>query len=86
MHNGPKLSPKIIREHQSSWNAACCKKRRCSYPGRVFGASLTEQEVNWLIEKEYAHTADDIIWRRSKLGLRLTSAEINTLNKWMENI
>ena len=54
--------------------------------GLYFGASLTEQEVNWLIEKEYAHTADDIIWRRSKLGLRLTSAEINTLNKWMENI
>ena len=54
--------------------------------GIYFGASLTEREVNWLIQKEYAHSADDIIWRRSKLGLRLTSSEISTLNKWMENI
>jgi len=54
--------------------------------GIYFGASLTEREVNWLIQKEYARSADDIIWRRSKLGLRLTSIEISTLNKWMENI
>jgi len=39
--------------------------------------------VVWLIEKEYAQTADDIIWRRSKLGLRLSNQEIKTLSKWV---
>ena len=52
--------------------------------GRDFGASLTEREVVWLIEKEFAHTAEDVVWRRSKLGLRLSAGEIEILNTWME--
>ncbi|MBV0911081.1 glycerol-3-phosphate dehydrogenase [Anianabacter salinae] len=51
--------------------------------GRDFGATLTEAEVRWLADKEYAHTADDVIWRRSKLGLRLTAQEIKDLDDWM---
>ena len=52
--------------------------------GINFGATLTEKEVVWLIEKEYAQTADDIIWRRSKLGLRLSNQEIKALSKWVD--
>ncbi len=43
--------------------------------GRDFGAGLSEREVDYLIANEWAETADDILWRRSKLGLRLTAAE-----------
>ena len=39
--------------------------------GEDFGATLTEREVRWLLEREWARTADDILWRRTKLGLRL---------------
>ena len=38
--------------------------------GRDFGAGLSEREVDYLIEQEWAETADDILWRRSKLGLQ----------------
>jgi glycerol-3-phosphate dehydrogenase len=41
--------------------------------GRDFGAGLTEAEVTYLAEKEWAKSADDVLWRRSKLGLRVTS-------------
>ena len=51
--------------------------------GRDFGATLTETEVLWLMEREYAERADDIVWRRSKLGLRLTSEQISDLDAWM---
>ncbi|AXI42507.1 glycerol-3-phosphate dehydrogenase [Sulfitobacter sp. SK011] len=51
--------------------------------GQDFGANLTEREVNWLIRNEYVRSADDIIWRRSKLGLRLTKKEIDVLDGWM---
>ncbi|MCT4553460.1 MAG: glycerol-3-phosphate dehydrogenase [Pelagimonas sp.] len=51
--------------------------------GRAFGASLSEAEVNWLMDKEYARRADDVVWRRSKLGLRMTSAQIEDLDVWM---
>jgi glycerol-3-phosphate dehydrogenase len=39
--------------------------------GRSFGADLTEAEVSYLAQNEWAETADDILWRRSKLGLRV---------------
>ena len=51
--------------------------------GQNFGSNLTEREVNWLVEREFANTAEDIIWRRSKLGLRMTSKEIDALDSWM---
>jgi len=31
--------------------------------------------VRYLIAHEFARTAEDIVWRRSKLGLRLSAAE-----------
>ncbi len=53
--------------------------------GRNFGWNLTEREVGWLIEKEWARTAADVLWRRSKLGLRLTAAEAADLDDWMRD-
>jgi glycerol-3-phosphate dehydrogenase len=51
--------------------------------GRDFGATLTEAEVTWLMTSEYALSAEDVLWRRSKLGLRLSEAEAHTLSDWM---
>ena len=51
--------------------------------GRDFGASLTEAEVRYLVEQEWARTAEDVVWRRSKLGLRMSAAEIGALDDWM---
>ena len=51
--------------------------------GRPFGAGLTEAEVRYLISSEWARTSEDIVWRRSKLGLRLSSAEIAAIDDWM---
>ena len=51
--------------------------------GRDFGATLTETEVVWLMTREYARTAEDVVWRRNKLGLRMSEAEIENLQDWM---
>ena len=51
--------------------------------GQDFGATLFEREVRWLMEHEFAKRAQDVVWRRSKLGLRMTPAEIKTLDDWM---
>ncbi|QWG19632.1 glycerol-3-phosphate dehydrogenase [Bradyrhizobium sediminis] len=51
--------------------------------GQSFGATLTESEVRYLIANEWARTAEDIVWRRSKLGLRLSAAEVAALEDWM---
>ena len=51
--------------------------------GAHFGATLTEAEVAYLIEREWARSADDVVWRRSKLGLHMTQSEIAALDCWM---
>jgi glycerol-3-phosphate dehydrogenase len=52
--------------------------------GRDFGATLTEAEVVWLMQREWARTAEDVLWRRSKLGLRVSDAEARALDDWMK--
>jgi glycerol-3-phosphate dehydrogenase len=51
--------------------------------GISFGATLTESEVKYLMAEEWARTAEDVVWRRSKLGLRLEAAEVTALEQWM---
>ncbi|MDN3644725.1 glycerol-3-phosphate dehydrogenase [Pontixanthobacter aestiaquae] len=50
--------------------------------GEDFGAGLTEAEVEYLIEHEFAQTADDVLWRRSKLGLHMDDEERKSLESW----
>ena len=52
--------------------------------GEGFAATLTEREIVWLMEKEYARTAQDVVWRRSRLGLRMSKAEVAKLEIWMK--
>ncbi|KAA5605213.1 glycerol-3-phosphate dehydrogenase [Roseospira marina] len=51
--------------------------------GHHFGADLYEVEVRFLMDREWARTAEDVLWRRSKLGLRLTAAEAAALEDWI---
>jgi glycerol-3-phosphate dehydrogenase len=52
--------------------------------GERFGADLTEREVRYLMEHEWARTAEDVLWRRSKLGLRVSKADAQRLDDWMQ--
>ena len=51
--------------------------------GRHYGAGLYEREVQWLVEREYARTAEDVLWRRTKLGLHMSEAEKEAVAKRM---
>jgi glycerol-3-phosphate dehydrogenase len=53
--------------------------------GEDFGATLSEREVRWLMDQEYARAADDIVWRRTKLGLKLKPEDIAALDSWMDD-
>ena len=43
--------------------------------GEDFGHGLTEREVRYLIDREWARSAGDILWRRSKLGLHVDARQ-----------
>jgi len=51
--------------------------------GMRLGADLTAAEVRYLMSQEWARTADDVLWRRSKLGLRFSDAQRADLDRFM---
>jgi glycerol-3-phosphate dehydrogenase len=51
--------------------------------GRAFGAGLTQAEVDYLVAEEWAASAEDVLWRRTKLGLRLDQAQAKALADYL---
>ena len=51
--------------------------------GRDFGATLSEAELRWLMRHEFARSALDVIWRRSKLGLHLSPEQVDEIARFM---
>ncbi len=86
-HDHPFLSEtwarRLIRSYGMNATRMLNGAQRADQLGQHFGQTLHEAEVRWLMTHEFAQTADDIVWRRSKLGLRMTDTEIETLNNWM---
>ena len=52
--------------------------------GALIGPDLFELEVKYLITHEWAQTAEDILWRRTKLGLNFNKRETKHLQSWLE--
>ncbi|OTH00985.1 glycerol-3-phosphate dehydrogenase [Acinetobacter sp. ANC 4973] len=51
--------------------------------GQDFGHGLYAQEVDYLVNQEWAMKSSDVLWRRSKLGLEFTEAEIQVLDEYL---
>lgn len=51
--------------------------------GKEFTAGLYQKEIEYLIQYEWAETAEDILWRRTKLGLYFSEKEVKKLNDWL---
>jgi glycerol-3-phosphate dehydrogenase len=54
--------------------------------GAGYGGDLTEAELHYLVRAEWARAAPDVLWRRSKLGLRLTQAEAVRVDEALQRI
>jgi len=52
--------------------------------GQHFGADLYQREVEFLIAREWARSADDVLWRRSKLGLHLDADQCAAFDNWFK--
>jgi glycerol-3-phosphate dehydrogenase len=52
--------------------------------GQDFGAGLSEREVDYLVREEWAETGDDILWRRSKLGLHMPDEGAERLSNHLD--
>ncbi len=80
---GPSLARRLARYHGTRARELLGDARRLEDLGESFGAELYAREVDWMVREEWAVTADDILWRRSKLGLRLDPAGRARLEAWL---
>jgi glycerol-3-phosphate dehydrogenase len=84
----PAFDPHIIRRLARAYGTRVPEFLRDAHSiadlGRYFGAGLTEAEITYLTEREWAMTAADVVWRRSKLGLRLTKPQIEEIDAFMK--
>ncbi len=74
---------RLIRTYGTDAVEVLGSAERVADLGRDFGATLSEAEVTWLMEKEWARTAEDVLWRRTKLGLRVDADQVGALDGWM---
>ena len=54
--------------------------------GQRFGPDLYEAEIRYLVEHEWAVTAEDVLWRRTKRGLVLSGEETARLDEFMNGL
>ena len=76
---------RLIRAYGTDAHKVLGDARSAQELGLSFGVSLSEREVRWLMTHEFARTADDVLWRRSKLGLRLSQVQRDELAAWMKH-
>ena len=79
----PAWARRLVRSYGTEAGAVLGDARDATGLGEDFGATLSEREVRWMMEREFARTAEDVIWRRSKLGLGMDSGQIARLDDWM---
>lgn len=88
MRDYPFLGECRARRFASSYGSLCLEFlqgcQRQEDLGEDFGAGLTELEADYLTDREWARTVDDVLWRRTKLGLRLTPAQQRRLAEHIE--
>jgi len=75
----------LARRHGSRAERVIGDAQDISELGRDFGGGLYEREVAYFISAEWAQTAEDILWRRSKAGLFLSPAQQAELVRWLRS-
>jgi glycerol-3-phosphate dehydrogenase len=74
---------RLVRAYGTEAATILGEARSAADLGRDFGATLTEAELRWLITREFARTAEDVLWRRTKLGLRMAPEAAAMLDDFM---
>ncbi len=80
----PVWARRMLRAYGTRWATVLGEAASLADLGRDFGHGLSEREVRYLVAHEWAETAEDILWRRSKLGLRFDAAQAQALTDFLD--
>jgi glycerol-3-phosphate dehydrogenase len=81
---GRDLVDSIVRRHGSLTPKILRDAKYAEGLGRNFGGGLTQHEVEYLVAEEWAQTAEDILWRRTKCGLHMTEPQREAVAQFMK--
>lgn len=79
----PAMLRRLMRLYGTKARVLLGSAQDLSALGRHFGCDLYAAEVDYLIANEWARTAQDILWRRTKLGLRFSAEEVKALEEYL---
>jgi glycerol-3-phosphate dehydrogenase len=65
----------LVRRHGTRTPRILGEAKTVEELGRYFGDTLYAAEVDYLVHQEWAHSAEDVLWRRTKCGLHLDTAQ-----------
>ncbi len=80
----PDVAIRLVRNYGTDARTVLEGCRTETDLGRQFGAGLYQAEVEYLIRYEWAKTAEDILYRRTKLGLQLKHEDVASLDAWLK--
>ena len=80
---GEDQARRLVAAYGSNVKAILGDAKERSDLGPAFGPELTGAEVRYLMEQEWARFPDDILWRRSKLGLTMQPSDREALSAFM---
>ena len=79
------LIERYVRLYGTRCERLLANVRQPSDLGLAFGEGVYQVEVEYLRRVEWARTADDMIWRRTKLGLQMSAASVQRLQQWLSD-
>jgi glycerol-3-phosphate dehydrogenase len=77
---------RLVRAYGLRCEAFLGEARSMADLGPCFAGDLTGAELRYMVEKEWAQTADDVLWRRSKLGLKASEEERAALDEFITSL
>ena len=78
------LARRLVRAYGTRADALLGGAQTLGDLGEELGEGLFEAEIEYLIGKEWAVSAEDILWRRSKLGLHVSEGAKDRLAQWLD--
>lgn len=88
IRNKPFLNPAVARRLARTYGTRVDRFLRNASKakdlGRDFGMGLSDAEIDYLVTSEWAKTSEDILWRRSKLGLHLPKSAAADIDGYLE--
>jgi glycerol-3-phosphate dehydrogenase len=77
---------RLVCAYGTRINNVLSEARGAAELGKSFGGGLSEAELRYLVQHEWARTANDVLWRRTKLGLKLGHMGKMEVEAWFRDM